>query len=259
MIFPNFNTFIRPPRETQCDDVKQYREQLALTLQVWADTIIVGGWRMETPSRRAFLATSAGCFCAIHRASVALADLQVNAIDTPVSLRISLANALNFRSFEQNRAALGLTAVMAMRSVDGKLGSYPTGSLFLFPFNRDATSARELAHLPGSNTASPLIKAAPMTTLGLPPDEFFCHYVLKAPWQSFISCILDMPIAREIGAWPWHSNVEIGGTTIGIRWTSSNLNHPWFAGSRWIPESDDGQVWRARIIDGVHRAAVMTS
>ena len=98
-----------------------------------------------------------------------------------------------------------------------------------------------------------------MTTLGLPPDEFFCHYVLKAPWQSFISCTLDMPIAREIGAWPWHSNVEIGGATIGIRWTSSNLNHPWFAGSRWIPESDDGQIWRARIIDGVRRAAALTS
>ena len=148
---------------------------------------------------------------------------------------------------------------MAMRPVDGKLGSYPAGSLFLFPFNRDATSTSELAHLPGPDAARPLVKAAPMTTLGLPPDEFFCHYVLQAPWQSFISCTLDMPIAREIGAWPWHSNVEIGGATIGVRWTSSNLNHPWFAGSRWIPESDDGQIWRARIIDGVRRAAALTS
>jgi hypothetical protein len=93
----------------------------------------------------------------------------------------------------------------------------------------------------------------------LPPDEFFCHYVLQAPWQSFISCTLEMPIAREIGVWPWHSNVDIDGATIGVRWTSSNLNHPWFAGSRWIPENDDGQIWRARIIDGVRRAAALTS
>jgi hypothetical protein len=214
---------------------------------------------METRSRRAFLATSAGCICAIHGASAALADLQVSPAGTPVSLRISRANALNFRLFAQNRGTLGLTAVMAMRPVDGKLGSYPASSLFLFPFNRDATSARQLAHLPGPDAASPLIKTAPMTTLGLPPDEFFCHYVLKAPWQSFISCTLDAPVAREIGAWPWHDNVEIGGTTVGIRWTSSNLNHSWFEGSRWIPESDDGQVWRARIIDGVRRAAAMTS
>jgi hypothetical protein len=221
--------------------------------------LLLAGGVMETPSRRAFLATSAGIVCAIHSANTALAALQVSATDTPVSLRISLANALNFRLFAQNRDTLGLSAVMAMRPVDGRLGSYPAGSLFLFPFNRDATSARELAHLPGPDAASPLIKSAAMTTLGLPPDEFFCHYVLKAPWQGFISCALDAPIAREIGMSPWHSNLEIGGTTIGIRWTSSNLNHPWFAGSRWIPESDDGQIGRARIIGGVRRAAAMTS
>jgi hypothetical protein len=213
---------------------------------------------MKTPSRRAFLATSAGGFYAIHSANTALAVLQVGSIASPVSLRISLANALNFWLFAQNRSTLGLTAVMAMRPVDGKLGSYPSSSLFLFPFNRDGASARELAHLPGPDAVRPLIKAAAMTTLGLPPDEFFCHYVLNAPWQSFISCTLDAPVAREIGTWPWHNNVEIGGTTIGIRWTSSNLNHPWFAGSRWIPESDDGQVWRERIIDGVRRAAAIT-
>ena len=214
---------------------------------------------MKTPSRRAFLATSAGGLCAICSAGTAFAALQVGSIESPVTLRISLANALNFQLFAQNRSTLGLTAVMAMRPVDGRLGSYPASSLFLFPFNRDATSARELAHLPGPDAASPLIQTAPMTTLGLPPDEFFCHYVLNAPWQSFISCTLDAPVAREIGTWPWHNNFEIGGTTIGIRWTSSNLNHSWFAGSRWIPESDDGQVWRARIIDGVRRAAAMTS
>jgi hypothetical protein len=195
----------------------------------------------------------------MHGASAAVADLQVSSTDTPVSLRISLANALNFRSFAQNRGTLGLSAVMAMRSVASTLGNFPAGSLLLFPFYRDATSTSELVHLPGPDAARPFVKAAPMTTLGLPPDEFFCHYVLQAPWQSFISCTLEMPIAREIGVWPWHSNIDIDGATIGVRWTSSNLNHPWFSGSRWIPANDDGQIWRARIIDGVRRAAALTS
>lgn len=214
---------------------------------------------METPSRRAFLAISAGSLCAVHSAGAAVAALQVGAIGTPVPMRISLANALNFRLFVQNRETLGLTAVMAMRPVDGKLGSYPAGSLFLFPFSRDAANASEPAYLPGSAAASPLNTTVPMTTLGLPPDEFFCHYVLKAPWESFISCALDMPIAREIGVWPWYSNVAIGHETVGFRWTSSNLNHPWFKGSRWIPDNENGVAWRARIIDGVRRAATLAS
>jgi hypothetical protein len=213
---------------------------------------------METPSRRAFLAASAGGFGVIHSANIALAALQIGSIDSPVSLRIGLANALNFRLFTQNRETLGLTALMAMRPVEGKLASYPTGSLLLFPYTHDASGAYGPAFLPGPDAARPLIKTAPMTTLGLPPDEFFCHYVLNVPWQSFISCTLDAPVAREIGTWPWHNDAEIGSTTIGIRWTSSNLNHPWFAGSRWIPENDDGQVWRERIIDGVRRAAAIT-
>ena len=214
---------------------------------------------METPSRRAFLATSAGGFCAIHSASAALAALQPSSIESPVSLRIGAANALNFRLFTQNSATLGLAALMAMRPIEDKLARYPIGTLLLFPFIRDATGVCGPAFLPGPDSTSPLVKTAPMTTLGLPPDEFFCHYVLQAHWQSFISCTLDMPIAGEIGAWPWHSNVDIDGATIGVRWTSSNLNHPWFAGSRWIPENDDVQIWRARIIDGVRRAAALTS
>ena len=182
----------------------------------------------------------------------------VGSIDPTVSLRISLANALNFRLFTQNSETLGLTALMAMRPVEGKLAIYPTGSLLLFPYTQDAVRACGPAFLPGPDATNPLIKTTPMTTLGLPADEFFCHYVLKAPWQDFVSCTLEAPVAREIGTWPWHSNVKIGGATIGIRWTSSNLNHLWFAGSRWIPESDDGRVWRERIVDGVRRAAVMT-
>jgi len=214
---------------------------------------------METPSRRAFFAISAGGVCVVHGGSAALAARPLDAIDTPVSSQIRLASALNLRSFLRNRDTLGLSAVMAMQPVDGELGSYPAGSLLLFPFKRHASSPDQPAFLPGSQRASPLITAVPMMTRGLAPDEFFCHYVLKAPWQSFISCEFGAPIAREIGLAPWHGNVAIGDDIVGVRWTSSNLNDSWFLGSRWIPETDLGKAWRARIIDGVRRAAAVTS
>jgi hypothetical protein len=211
---------------------------------------------METPSRRALFALSAAGLCVLRNSGAVAASLHT--IGLPAVARLDLANALNFRSFRDNKDTLGLTAVMAMRPVEGKLDRYPTGSLFLFPFKRAAFTPDKPAFLPGSSAERPIIATAPMTTLGLAPDEYFCHYVLKAPWQSFISCALDTPIAREIGPWPWHSNVAIGDETVGFRWTSSNLNNPWFSGSRWIPESDHGKAWRTRIIDGVRRAAAIT-
>ena len=58
---------------------------------------------------------------------------------------------------------------MTMRPVDGQRGSYPAGSLFLFPFKRGASSIDGPAYLPGAG-ASPLIKTVPMATLGLPEN-----------------------------------------------------------------------------------------
>jgi len=53
---------------------------------------------------------------------------------------------------------------------------------------------------------------------------------------------------------PW----LIDGKGVGIAWTSSNLNAPWFGGSQWIPNSDpcNGNAWRALIIDGLNQASV---
>ena len=211
---------------------------------------------MKTPNRRAFLTISAS-LCAVPHGSPAAAALRLANSGIPLRARTTVANGLNYRLFASNREMFGLTAVMSMRPIDGKLGSYPTESLFLFPFKRDAAGANALAFLPSNDAGNPLIKTVPMTTHGLPPDEFFCHYVLLAPWRGFISCALDMPIPREIGKWPWYSNVAVGQEIIGIHWTSSNFNDPWFAGSRWIPENDAGKIWRARIIDGIRRAAAM--
>jgi hypothetical protein len=38
----------------------------------------------------------------------------------------------------------------------------------------------------------------------------------------------------------------------------SNLNAPWFGGSRYIPKADtcNGNKWRALIIDGLNQASV---
>jgi hypothetical protein len=47
------------------------------------------------------------------------------------------------------------------------------------------------------------------------------------------------------------------GKGVGIAWTSSNLNHSWFGGSRFIPKEDDcgGATWRKLIIDGLQQAS----
>jgi len=81
--------------------------------------------------------------------------------------------------------------------------------------------------------------------------------VLNAPRESFIGFELGAPLPRGTGHGPWHNNIKIGSDTVGAHWTSSNLNHPWFAGSRWIPDNDHGNFWRGRIVEGVRRAATI--
>jgi hypothetical protein len=215
---------------------------------------------MNIVNRRAFLATASVGLCTMHGYRLAQASSPAYGKQTPPPPQIALANALNFSSFAQNREKLALSAVMATRPVVCKVGSYPSGTLFLFPFNSsNAQASNAAAFLPGSDTASPLVATAPMATRGLPPDEFFCHYVIQAPPQSFVSCEVGVPIAQNDSRGPWHGNAMIAGETIGFRWTSSNMNHPWFGGSRWIPESGDGNSWRDHFIDGVGHAAALAA
>ena len=79
---------------------------------------------------------------------------------------------------------------------------------------------------------------------GLPPDEYFCNYVLKAPSRSFISFSVGAPFSHGAQKRVWHTNVDnIGGRSVGIGWTSSNLNHPWFAaaaGFRIVTRANTG-------------------
>jgi len=206
-------------------------------------------------SGRSFFGLSIGGLSALHGQGAALSALPFDAIGLSQHTAIDSASALNLRLFLQNKATLGLIGLLSMKPVEGELGSYPEAALFLFPFKRNASSPDFQAFLPGRSAGEPLIATMAMTPGGLPPDEYFCNYVLKAPWQNFISFSVGAAFVRGAQKRPWHTNLDNIGGCIGIGWTSSNLNHPWFAGSRWIPDRGDGKYWRARIIEGVRQAS----
>ena len=210
---------------------------------------------MNRPDRRAFLAISASSLAALYGGDAALGAPALVASEPSIGARADLANALNLQLFLQNTESLALAGLMSMRPAAGELGDYPAATPLLFPFERNLRTTDARAFLPGPDASQPLVTSSVMTTLGLPPDEFFCHYILKAPREHFVGFELDNPVPRDRQNWPWHSNFDVAGTTISARWTSANLNHPWFAGSRWIPDDDRGGMWRARILDGVRRAA----
>jgi hypothetical protein len=207
-------------------------------------------------NRRTFFGVSVGGLSVLHGQSAALAALPAGVFSLSSRATVEQASALNLRLFLQNKDTLGLTGLLSMRPVEGELGGYDRASLSLFPFKRAASNSDLPAFLPGRGAAEPVIATVAMTPGGLPPDEYLCNYVLKAPRQSFISFSVGAPFAHGAQKRAWHTNVDhIGGDSIGIGWTSSNLNHPWFAGSRWIPDHGDGKYWRARIIEGVRQAS----
>jgi hypothetical protein len=214
---------------------------------------------MGEPNRRTFLSISAAGLCALYCDGTASASLHPDASILSSGAHRELANALNLRLFLENKDAFGLAGVMTMRPAESAAGRYPAAALFLFPFKHHASTTDAPAFLPGSATASPLLKSVTMPASGLSPDEYFCHFVLKTSWQNFIGFTVGTAIGHGTDKWPWHSNVAVDNDIVGFRWTSSNLNHPWFKGSRWIPDNENGEAWRARIIDGVRRAATSAS
>lgn len=204
--------------------------------------------------RRTFLTTIASAFC-VFGGRTTFASLHSDVDGRSTAQRIALANAFNLRAFLQDKDSYALAGLMSMRAVEVDAVSHPEGALLLFPFKRNATVADVPVLLPGPNATKPLIATVPMPAIGLPPDEYFCHYVLQAPRASFIGFTVDIPVPRGQDRWPWHTNVALDGDVISVRWTSSNLNHPWFAGSRWIPDSGDGKVRRERIIDALRQVS----
>lgn len=179
----------------------------------------------------------------------------------PNRLTVDCASRQNFRLFRQNTAYLGLTGVVNMTFVRGKYGSYEAGNLFLFPWLKPkgrASGKLWRASLPTGPVQT--LAVGPIPNWRLPLDEYLCRYCLEVPTSAFIGFRLDEPFGSDDARRAWFTNVDrlADRKEVGIAWTSSNLNHPWFGGSRWIPKDDtcNGAAWRKLIVDAVDQASV---
>jgi hypothetical protein len=221
---------------------------------------------MENFSRRAFLGASLVAVETLRQSVSAAAATQCVTGSLPGflpnRLTVDCASRLNFRLFRKNSASVGLAGAVSMTFVRGKRGSYGAGNLFLFPWLKPEGRAL------GQNTMWPSVaptnatqyfQASPIPDATLPVDEYFCRIVVQAPWTSFIGFMVDEPFNKSDARLGWFSNVDklADGAGVGIDWTSANLNHPWFGGSRFIPDTDDcnGRAWRQVIADGLMQAS----
>jgi hypothetical protein len=213
--------------------------------------------------RRAFLGMSVGAVSMLRHPLSAAAQTPAcvpggMAQFLPVRLNVDCASRRNFQLFRKNTDYLGLAGVVSMTFVRGKYGSYDAGSMIVFPWLKPKGQDRQAlaAMLPVSSTQ--LMSAAPIPDATLPLDEYFCNFRLQAPTAMFIGFQVDAPHSPLEGRFDWFTNVKLAdGKGVGIDWTSSNLNHPWFGGSRFIPNKDtcNGPAWRKLIVDGLMQAS----
>src|SRR4051812_19446027 len=98
---------------------------------------------MSTVSRRVFLAGSASALAAAS--SIASAGIAAAATaqcsspgrpsaTPPNRLLVDCASRRNFRLFRQNPDYVGLAGLVSLNFVQGKPGSYPAGTMMLFPW-----------------------------------------------------------------------------------------------------------------------------
>jgi len=221
---------------------------------------------MGNVSRRAFVGASlagasALCFAPSLAAAAGAQQCVTGGLPgfMPNSLTVDCASKRNFRAFRQYPDYLGLAGVVSMSTVQGKLGAYQAGNLFLFPWLKAKGQGKSLPAVCPTNAIS-FVNSSPIPNATLPVDEYFCRFVLQAPWNSFIGFEVDKPYSKSDSRFAWFTNVNklADGSGVGIDWTSSNLNNPWFGGSRWIPNTDDcnGKAWRQLIVSGLNQASV---
>jgi hypothetical protein len=226
----------------------------------------LGGRIMQGVSRRTFLGASASALAVVQYPAMALADVACVTGPLPgflpTRLTIDCASRRNFALFRKNPDHMGLAGVVSMSVAVGKWGTYQAGNLFLFPWLKPKGQAFGPAKdwgavLPTNDTT--VMSAAPIGGSALPQDEYFCRVTLQVPLANFIGFTVDKPYGTDEAKRAWFSNLDklADGKGVGIDWTSQNLNHPWFGGSRWIPNQDQcgGNAWRKLIADGVGRAA----
>jgi hypothetical protein len=213
--------------------------------------------------RRAFLGMSVGAVSMLRNPVTAAAQGPAcvpggMAQFLPVRLTVDCASRRNFQLFRKNPDDVALAGVVSMSFVRGKIGKYDAGSMMVFPWLKPKGRSREA--LPAAVPVNGLqfVSAAPIPDATLPLDEYFCNYRLQAPTTLFIGFQVDAPYSRLEARFDWFSNVGLAdGGGVGIDWTSSNLNHPWFGGSRFIPNKDtcNGPAWRKLIVDGLMQAS----
>lgn len=222
---------------------------------------------MTTVSRRTFMGASVGALAAIHipEATQAAAPACVSGSlpeFMPNSLTVDCASQRNFELFKKNSPYLGLAGVVSMTFVTGRWGRYSAGSLMLFPWLKpkgQAVGQHNWGSVFSGNGNQP-IAGDPIPGASLPVDEYFCRIVLQAPWSMFIGFTVDVPYKPSETTNAWVSNVGklADGSTVGVDWTSNNLNQTWFGGSSWIPAGNSchGNAWRKLIAAGINQASV---
>lgn len=226
----------------------------------------MGGSVMRALSRRTFVGMSASAAALLYAPTRVLAQqCTTNYLPSflPNRLTVDCASKRNFALFRQNSTHLGLAGVVNMTFVRGRLGTYQAGNLFLFPWLKPKGAA--LGQSKVWNAVVPLSasthrQASDIPGATLPPDEYFCQVVLKAPPNAFIGFAADDPFDKLEAKLGLYTNIAklADGKPIGIDWASSNLNHAWFGGSRAIPATDtcNGKAWRKLIVDGLNQASV---
>jgi hypothetical protein len=214
--------------------------------------------------RRAFLGLTAGALSVLHNPQTVFGATCVTSglpEFLPARLTVDCASRKNYNIFRANSGYMGLAGAVNMTWVQGKYGRYEAGNLFLFPWLKDKGRAFGPNKVWGSLipiSATQTMAMSPINQWLLPPDEHFCRYCIQAPWASFIGFRLDVAVGVNDAKRPWFTNTKLAdGRTWGIAWNSSNLNDPWFGGSRWIPNTDGckGNAWRALIVDGLKQAS----
>ena len=218
---------------------------------------------MSGLGRRAFLGLSVGAVSLLRHPFAAVAQTPAcvpggMAQFLPSRLNVDCASRRNFQLFRQNSGAVGLAGIVSMSFVRGSYGSYDAGSMMVFPWVKRNANLRSAlpAVLPVS--ATQFMPSSPIPDGTLPVDDYLCNYRLRVPPATFIGFQVDVPYSQLEARFDWFSNARLAdGKGVGIDWTSSNLNHPWFGGSRFIPAKDtcNGPAWRKLIVDGLMQAS----
>jgi hypothetical protein len=218
---------------------------------------------MNGLGRRAFLSMSVGAVSMLRHPLSAAAQTPAcvpggMAQFLPVRLIVDCASRRNFQLFRKNTDDVGLAGIVSMSFVRGRYGSYDAGSMMVFPWSKP--KGKNGAALPAVVPVNSIqfMPSGPIPDATLPLDEYFCNYRLQAPPAMFIGFQVDVPYSQLEARFDWFSNARLAdGKSVGIDWTSSNLNHSWFGGSRFIPNKDtcNGPAWRKLIVDGLMQAS----